>query len=33
MDPNYNGDEQAFCRDYGAGNYAPDLVSPRLIPQ
>jgi hypothetical protein len=33
MDPNYNGDEEAFCRDYGAGNYAPDLVLPRFKPQ
>jgi len=32
MDPNYNGDKEAFCRDYGAGNYAPDLVTPRFKP-
>jgi hypothetical protein len=28
-DPKYKGDEMAFCADYGAGNYAPDLVLPR----
>jgi CubicO group peptidase (beta-lactamase class C family) len=32
MDPKYNGDEEAFCADYGAGNYAPDLVAPRWKP-
>jgi hypothetical protein len=32
MDPKYKGDETAFCKDYGAGNYAPDLVAPRWKP-
>ncbi|MBN1652243.1 MAG: hypothetical protein JXA30_00545 [Deltaproteobacteria bacterium] len=32
MDPKYNGDEAAFCNDYGAGNYAPDLFVPRFKP-
>jgi hypothetical protein len=25
LDPKYQGDETAFCKDYGAGEYAPDL--------
>lgn len=25
LDPTYAGDEEAFCRDYGVNNYAPDL--------
>jgi hypothetical protein len=29
MDPTFKGDEQKFCEAYGAGNYAPDLASPR----
>jgi hypothetical protein len=29
MDPVYKGNEAAFCADYGAGNYAPDLVMAR----
>lgn len=32
LDPIYKGDETTFCRDYGAGNYAPDLVNPRWKP-
>ena len=28
-DPVYKGDEAAFCKAYGAGDYAPDLVMPR----
>lgn len=30
MDPAYAGDEAAFCAAYGAGQYAPDLVLPRV---
>ena len=29
MDPVYQGDEAAFCEDYGNGDYAPDLLVPR----
>jgi CubicO group peptidase (beta-lactamase class C family) len=29
MDDTYKGDETAFCKDYGAGNYAPDLLAAR----
>jgi len=29
MDPTYQGDEAAFCEDYGSGSYAPDLLVPR----
>jgi hypothetical protein len=29
MDPMFKGDEAAFCKAYGAGDYAPDLVMPR----
>ena len=25
LDPVYQGDDEAFCEDYGAGRYAPDL--------
>jgi hypothetical protein len=32
MDPTYKDNEEAFCREYGAGNYAPDLVAPRFKP-
>lgn len=32
MDPKYKGDETAFCKEYGAGNYAPDLVVSRWKP-
>jgi hypothetical protein len=32
MDPTYKDNEEAFCREYGAGNYAPDLVVPRFKP-
>ncbi|HET6336251.1 MAG TPA: hypothetical protein VFG30_23680 [Polyangiales bacterium] len=31
-DPMFKGDETAFCAAYGAGNYAPDLVNPRVAP-
>jgi hypothetical protein len=31
-DPMFKGDEAAFCAAYGAGNYAPDLVNPRIAP-
>jgi hypothetical protein len=31
-DPTYQGDEAAFCAAYGAGDYAPDLVMPRVQP-
>ena len=27
-DPVYHGDEEAFCAAYGAGDYAPDLITP-----
>lgn len=26
----FKGDETAFCAAFGAGNYAPDLVNPRI---
>lgn len=29
LDPVFQGDEEAFCEAYGAGDYAPDLVLPR----
>jgi hypothetical protein len=29
MDPKFKGDEKAFCKAYGDGDYAPDLVMPR----
>lgn len=29
MDPVFQGDEEAFCKAYGAGDYAPDLPMPR----
>ena len=32
LDETYNGDETAFCADYGAGAYAPDLVAPWIAP-
>jgi len=32
MDPKYKDDEAAFCKAYGAGDYAPDLVVPRWKP-
>jgi hypothetical protein len=28
LDPMFMGDEAAFCRAYGSGNYAPDLKVP-----
>lgn len=31
-DPMYMGDEAAFCAAYGAGDYAPDLLAPRVAP-
>jgi CubicO group peptidase (beta-lactamase class C family) len=31
-DPMFNGDEAAFCKAYGAGDYAPDLLAPRIAP-
>jgi hypothetical protein len=31
-DPMYMGDEAAFCAAYGAGDYAPDLLAPRIAP-
>lgn len=33
MDPTFTGDEAAFCQAYGAGDYAPDLLVPRLAPE
>jgi hypothetical protein len=30
MDPMYSGDDAAFCKAYGSGDYAPDLKMPRL---
>jgi hypothetical protein len=32
MDPMFKGDEAAFCKAYGAGDYAPDVVMPRTAP-
>jgi CubicO group peptidase (beta-lactamase class C family) len=32
MDPEYTGDDAAFCEAYGAGKYAPDLLAPRVAP-
>ena len=29
LDPTYMGDEAAFCKAYGAGDYAPDLMEKR----
>jgi len=31
-DPMYMGDEAAFCAAYGASDYAPDLLAPRIAP-
>lgn len=31
-DPMFMGDEAAFCAAYGAGDYAPDLLAPRVAP-
>jgi hypothetical protein len=31
-DPMFKGDEAAFCAAYGAGDYAPDLLAPRIAP-
>ena len=31
-DPTYRGDEAAFCAAYGSGDYAPDLLAPRIAP-
>jgi hypothetical protein len=33
MDPMFKGDEEAFCKAYGAGQYAPDLIMPRVAPK
>ena len=30
LDPMYKGDEAAFCKAYGDGDYAPDLKMPRV---
>ena len=32
LDPQYRGDEAAFCRAYAAGDYAPDLPAPVVQP-
>ena len=32
MDPMFAGDEAAFCAAYGPGDYAPDLLVPRVAP-
>jgi len=32
MDPNFTGDESAFCEAYGSNKYAPDLLVPRIAP-
>jgi hypothetical protein len=32
MDPMFQGDETGFCTAYGAGDYAPDLLVPRVAP-
>jgi hypothetical protein len=31
-DPMFMGDETAFCAAYGKGDYAPDLLAPRVAP-
>jgi CubicO group peptidase (beta-lactamase class C family) len=32
LDDKYKADETAFCADYGAGKYAPDLAAPWVAP-
>ena len=33
LDPTYKGDDAAFCKAYGAGDYAPDLVAQPTQPE